>query len=292
MEFIHVTSNNAQQTLLQPKPCVVALGFFDGVHIGHQQVIKEAKKVAEEQELPLMIMSFFPHPKEVLSNGKKIVPYLMPIEDKRKMFKELGADCFYLIEFNQEFARLSPRDFVQTYLLDIGAKQVVAGFDFTYGYLGKGNMDTLYKDSNGKIEGIKIEKIAWEGEKISSTLIRNLVMSGEMEKVPSYLGKDYQMEGSAFFRKNHVEVVLHPYYLVPAPGLYEVTIKQNLCQKPTMLIAFVRDEMLTLYSPNGQEFPFSEWDTVRLAWKKRLPNGFIQVVDLSQGLFHPLFVHL
>ncbi|MGM0901680.1 MAG: FAD synthetase family protein [Bacillota bacterium] len=260
--------------------------------MGHQQVIKEAKNVAEEQELPLAIMSFFPHPKEVLSNGKRIVPYLMPMEDKRKFFKELGADCFYLIEFNQEFARLSPRDFVQTYLLDIGAKQVVAGFDFTYGYLGKGNMDTLYRDSNGKIRGIKIEKIAREGEKISSTLIRNLVMSGEVERVPSYLGKDYQMEGSAFFRKNHVELVLHPYYLLPAPGLYEVTIKQNPYQELTMLIAFVRDGMLTLYSPNGKEFPFFEWDTVRLAWKKRLPNGFIQVVDSRQGLVHPSFVHL
>lgn len=288
MEFIHVKSNHSQQPLLPAKPCVMALGFFDGVHVGHQQVIKTAKKVAEAQELPLVIMSFFPHPKEVLSNGKKIVPYLMPMEDKRKMFQELGADCFYLIEFNQQFARLSPKEFVQKYLLDFGAKQVVAGFDFTYGYLGKGSMDTLYSDTEGKIKGIKVEKIAREMEKISSTLIRNLVMSGEIERIPAYLGKEYQAEGSAFFRKNHVELVLHPYYLLPAPGLYEVTIKQNSHQFPTMLHAFVQDEQLFLYSPNGQEFPFSEWDTVRLAWKKRLPNGLMQKQDVSQLSF----VHL
>ena len=143
LEFIHVTSNNREQTLLRSKPCVVALGFFDGVHIGHQQVIKEAKRAAVEQELPLVIMSFFPHPKEVLSNGEKVIPYLMPMNDKRRIFEELGVNCFYLIQFNKEFARLSPKEFVQTYLLEFGAKQVAAGFDFTYGHRGEGNMDTL-----------------------------------------------------------------------------------------------------------------------------------------------------
>jgi riboflavin kinase / FMN adenylyltransferase len=273
LEFIHVTSNNREQTLLRKKPCVVALGFFDGVHLGHQQVIKEAKRAAEEQELPLVIMSFFPHPKEILSNGKKITPYLMPIKEKRRIFEELGADCFYLIQFTKEFAALSPREFVQTYLLDFGAKQVAAGFDFTYGYRGEGNMDTLKSDSDGKLEGIKVDKIEWEGEKISSTLIRHLVLEGEIERIRSYLGKDYQTEGRIVFRKKHVEVVLHPYYLMPAPGWYEVTV--NLHQESTTKIAIVREGRLTLLSPQGQVFPFYEWETVRLSWKKVLPKGSV-----------------
>jgi riboflavin kinase / FMN adenylyltransferase len=273
LEFIHVTSNNRNQTLLRTKPCVVALGFFDGVHLGHQQVIKEAKRAAEEQELPLVIMSFFPHPKEVLSNGKKIIPYLMPMNDKRRRFEELGADSFYLIQFNKEFAGLSPREFVQTYLLDFGAKQVVAGFDFTYGHRGEGNMDTMKSDSDGKIEGIKVDKIEWEGEKISSSLIRNLVLAGEMERIPSYLGNEYQSEGRIIFRKKYVEVVLHPYYLMPASGWYEVTV--NLHQETTTQIAVVREGRITLLPPQGQEFPFYEWETVRLSWKKVLPKGFV-----------------
>jgi riboflavin kinase / FMN adenylyltransferase len=274
LEFIHVTSNNREQTLLRTKPCVVALGFFDGVHLGHQQVIKEAKRAAEEQELPLVIMSFFPHPKEVLSYGEKIIPYLMPMNDKRRIFEQLGADCFYLIQFNKKFARLSPREFVQTYLLDFGAKQVVAGFDFTYGHRGEGNMDTLKSDSEGKIKGIKVDKIVWEGEKISSTLIRHLVLAGEMERIASYLGNDYQSEGRIVFCKKHVEVVLHPYYLMPTSGWYEVTV--NLHQEATTKIAVVRDGRLTLLSPQGQVFPFYEWETVRLSWKRVLPKGFVQ----------------
>lgn len=273
LEYIHVTSNNRVQTLLRTKPCVMALGFFDGVHLGHQQVIKEAKRVAVEQELPLVIMSFFPHPKEVLSNGKKIIPYLMPINDKRKIFEELGADCFYLIQFTKEFAGLSPREFVQTYLKDFGAKQVAAGFDFTYGHQGKGNMDTMKNHSDGKIEGIKVEKLEWEGEKISSTLIRNLILAGEMERIASYLGNDYQIEGRIIFRKKHVEVVLHPYYLMPASGWYEVTV--NLHQETTTQIAVVREGRITLLPHQGGVFPFYEWETVRLSWKKVLPKGFV-----------------
>jgi riboflavin kinase / FMN adenylyltransferase len=282
LEFIHVTSNNREQTLLRTKPCVVALGFFDGVHLGHQQVIKEAKRAAEEQELPLVIMSFFPHPKEVLSNGKKIIPYLMPMNDKRRIFEELGADCFYLIQFTKEFAALSPREFVQTYLLDFGAKQVVAGFDFTYGHRGEGNMDTLKSDSDEKIVGIRVDKIEWEGEKISSTLIRNLVLSGEVERIASYLGNDYQNEGRIIFRKKHVEVVLHPYYLMPASGWYEVNV--NLHQEATTQIAVVRDGRLTLLSPQGQVFPFHEWETVQLSWKKVLPKGYVHE-EVSRQVF-------
>lgn len=268
-----MTSNNREQTLLLSKPCVVALGFFDGVHLWHQQVIKEAKRAAEEQELPLIIMSFFPHPKEVLSNGKKIIPYLMPINDKRRIFEELGADCFYLIQFTKEFAALSPREFVQTYLLGFGAKQVVAGFDFTYGYRGEGNLDTIKRDSDGKIEVIKVDKIEWEGEKISSTLIRHLVLAGEMERIASYLGNDYQTAGRIVFQKKHVEVDLYSHYLLPAPGWYEVTV--NLHQEKISQIANVLDGRLTLITPKGQGYPFYEWETVRLSWKKVLLNEVV-----------------
>ncbi len=280
LEFIQVTSNNREQTSLRTKPSVMALGFFDGVHLGHQKVIKEAKRVAEEQELPLVIMSFFPHPKVVLSNGKKIIPYLMPMKDKRRIFEKLGVDCFYLIQFTKEFAELSPREFVQTYLLDFGAKQVVAGFDFTYGHRGEGNMNTMIRDSNGKIEGVKVDKIEWEGEKISSTHIRQLILAGELERIPFYLGTEYQSEGRIIFRKKHVEVVLLPYYLMPAPGWYEVTV--NLHQETTTQIAVVRDGRITLLSPCGHGFPFYEWENVRVSWKKVLPKGFVQEVASRQ----------
>ena len=141
MKVVHVTNSNRDAFLSEVEPCVIALGFFDGVHLGHQAVIKAAKRAADEKKLPLVIMSFFPHPKEVLSNGKKIVSYLMPLADKQKKFKQLGVQTFCMVQFDSEFAALTPKQFVQNYLFDFGAQQIVAGFDFTYGCRGEGNMD-------------------------------------------------------------------------------------------------------------------------------------------------------
>ncbi|WP_215017564.1 FAD synthetase family protein [Bacillus sp. ISL-75] len=282
MEIIHVTNTNRQNTLLKAKPCVMALGFFDGVHLGHQQVIKEAKKQAEEKKLPLVIMSFFPHPKEVLSNGKKIVPYLMPMTDKQKIFKKLGADVFYIVQFNTEFASLSPKQFVQRYLLDFGVKQVVAGFDFTYGCRGEGNMTRIKSDSDGRIDGIKVNKIEFEGEKISSTLIRNLIFSGELEKIPRYLGDYYQIKGRVGLNKHNADILVNPYYLLPASGIYEVTVTNKLIA--SKLTALVFNGMLKLLSLYEQRFPFKENETIRLYWNKRLPKEISNQEDVSQEL--------
>lgn len=93
-----------------------------------------------------------------------------------------------------------------------------------------------------------------------------------MERIASYLGNDYQIEGRIIFRKNHVEVVIHPYYLMPASGWYEVTV--NLHQEATTKIAVVREGRITLLPPQGG-VSFYEWETVRLSWKKVLPKGFV-----------------
>lgn len=269
MEVIHVSNNNRKLTLSKAKPCVMALGFFDGVHLGHQHVIKEAKRKADEKKLPLMIMSFFPHPKEILSNGKKIVPYLMPLTEKQKIFKQFGAEVFYLVQFNSEFASLSPKQFVRNYLLDFEAKQVVAGFDFTYGNRGEGNMDRMKADSNGKIDAIKVKKIEFNGEKISSTLIRHYILSGEVEKIPHYLGDSYQIEGRLL--NNSGDILVKPYYLLPESGTYEVIVSNN--QRSLNHPALVMNGDLKLDLSQEPRIPFIENETIRISWIKRLPGG-------------------
>ncbi|WP_203557409.1 FAD synthetase family protein [Bacillus sp. B15-48] len=290
MEFIHVTSTNRRQTLLKAKPCVIALGFFDGVHLGHQQVIKEAKKQADLRGLPLKIMSFFPHPKEVLINGKKSVPYLMPIAEKQKIFEKLGADCFFLIQFDAEFAALSPKEFVQNYLLDFGAKQVVAGFDFTYGHRGEGNMDRIKDDSEGKIEGFKVKKQEYEGEKISSTLIRNLILTGEIEKIPQYLGDFYQIEGKVRVTNQDAMMMIHPYYLLPAPGFYEVTVTNQ--QLTTKYPALVGNGKIKFLLYHKQSFPFEQGETIRVCWQKRLPKECLTEVNRKHSFTSLTLVNL
>ena len=88
-------------------------------------------------------MSFFPHPKVVISNGKEKVNYLMPISEKEKILKSLGVDTFYIVKFDKTFAQLSPEEFVAEYLTSLGVVHAVAGFDFTYGRRGAWEFESL-----------------------------------------------------------------------------------------------------------------------------------------------------
>ncbi|RID88430.1 bifunctional riboflavin kinase/FMN adenylyltransferase [Peribacillus asahii] len=279
LKVIHITNSNRDAFLLEAKPCVMALGFFDGVHLGHQAVIKAAKRVADEKKLPLVIMSFFPHPKEVLSNGKKIVSYLMPLVDKQKKFKALGVEIFYMVQFNFEFAGLTPKQFVQNYLLDFGAQQIVAGFDFTYGCRGEGNMDRVQADSDGRIESIKVKKIEFEGEKISSTLIRNLICSGKVEEIPYYLGESYQIEGTVSLNKYSADIIVNPHYSLPSSGIYEVTVTNG--RETWKQEALILNGQLTFMLSKSRKCPLKENETIRIYWERRLPNGWSTSLEQS-----------
>ena len=117
METIYVNRENLCNWQEKAKPNVMALGFFDGLHNGHCEVIKTALQEAKEKNVSLAVMSFFPHPKTVISNGKKQVCYLMPPSEKEEMLRQLGVDTFYFVEFDMEFASLSPEEFVAKYLI-------------------------------------------------------------------------------------------------------------------------------------------------------------------------------
>src|SRR5690606_30766054 len=106
LKTVYLNPENLQRYQQQAGPCVIALGFFDGVHKGHQQVIQAARNVAREKGVSLAVMSFFPHPKEVLTNGSQQVDYLMPVKEKQRIFKELGVDIAYIVEFNSSFSAL------------------------------------------------------------------------------------------------------------------------------------------------------------------------------------------
>ena len=284
MKVFHVTNHNRDAILSEAEPCVMALGFFDGVHLGHQAVIKAAKRAADEKKLPLVIMSFFPHPKEILSNGKKIVSYLMPLADKQKKFKALGAEAVYMVQFTSEFAALTPKQFVQNYLLDFGAQQIVAGFDFTYGCRGEGNMDRIQADSDGRLESIKVEKLEFEGEKISSSLIRNFICSGKVEEIPHYLGEPYQMEGTVSLNKHSADIVVNPHYLLPSSGIYEVTVTNG--RETWKQEAFILSGQLTFMLSERRKCPLTENETIRIYWERRLPNGWSTPLDQSPHYSH------
>ena len=223
METIYLNRENLAEWQQKAKSNVMALGFFDGIHLGHQEVIRTAFQKAREKRTLLSVMSFFPHPKFVLSNGKKKVDYLTPISMKEKVLSSLGVDTFYIVKFDQEFSMLSPEQFVATYLIGLDVIHAVAGFDFTYGIKGQGNMDVLIRDFSSLIDVTKVPKVEFQGVKISSTLIREKLLNGDVADLPEYLGSYYEVE----CEWDGIRLRPMPYFTLPGQGRYDITIKHN-----------------------------------------------------------------
>ncbi|WP_096199405.1 bifunctional riboflavin kinase/FAD synthetase [Bacillus sp. FJAT-45350] len=215
----------------QIKENVMALGYFDGVHIGHQQVIKTAMDIAKGKNILCSVMTFSPHPREVLVRDcPKPMNYITPISEKKNVIEELGVDKLYIVQFDLPFSKLTPQQFIDDYIIKLHVKHVVAGFDYTYGSLGKGTMETISFHSRGEFEHTTVDKIQYAQEKISSTLIRELLLEGKVEEIEQYLGREYRIEGIVVDGEKRgrtigfptANIQLQERYIVPKAGVYAV----------------------------------------------------------------------
>lgn len=211
----------------------MALGYFDGVHLGHRQVILEAKKKAAELGLKSAVMTFDPHPKVVLRKSDSHVHYITPLNEKMKLIEDLGVDYLFVVNFTEDFANLLPQEFVDQYIIGLNVKHVVAGFDYTYGRLGKGTMETLPFHSRGKFTSSTVPKYTNGNEKVSSTWIRKLLKEGEMEQLHTLLGRYYTTAGVVVHGDRRGRTIGFPTanvdvnddYVVPPVGVYAVKMK-------------------------------------------------------------------
>lgn len=172
-------------------PSVVALGCFDGVHIGHTRVIELARRIADERALPLTVWSFEEPPKNYFS--KEPVPLLTKIQEKRSLMRQLSVDRFFSIRFNEKIASMSAEDFFFEILLKkIGAVHIVCGFNFNFGAKGAGNTALLEKLCAEKGIGLSIvEPVTLDGINVSSTAIRRAIADGDTELASRLLGRPY-----------------------------------------------------------------------------------------------------
>ncbi|MED3660445.1 riboflavin biosynthesis protein RibF [Ureibacillus sp. FSL K6-8385] len=173
----------------------LAVGFFDGVHKGHQVVIKTAMEKARELNVKSAVMTFDPHPSIVLGNSNEKIFYITPLPLKLEILEEMGVDTTFVVQFTSDFAKLSPEEFIQYFIRDLNIKHVTAGFDFSFGAFGKGNMELMKKLSRGDFGVTVVDKQIEDGEKISSTRIRKCLREGDMETVHQLLGRPYQVPG-------------------------------------------------------------------------------------------------
>lgn len=183
---------------------VLALGFFDGVHIGHQKLIKEARIIAVEKDLPLMVLTFDRHPKEVYA-GVKDFEYLNTPEEKAYEMSKIGVDYLVILKFTPGFSHLAPQAFVDEIIMGLKADTVVAGFDYSYGPKDVANMENLPAFAKGRFDIKVVPKQIFAGKKIGSTEIRQAVKSGNLRLATELLGHPYLTSGKVAhgFRNGH-----------------------------------------------------------------------------------------
>ncbi|MEI4768531.1 riboflavin biosynthesis protein RibF [Psychrobacillus sp. FJAT-51614] len=233
MEVHHLSYPNHLYENLNKDSFSLAIGFFDGVHRGHQAVIQEAYKKAKELQIKTAVMTFDPHPSLVLGKSKEQVFYITPLEQKIEILKNLNVDTLFVVRFTSDFAKLTPPEFIEAFIKKVNVKHVTAGFDFTFGAYGKGTMKEMDLLADGKYSVSVVDKQEINEVKISSTRIRAELTTGNVEEVKQLLGRPFMLSGVVIHGDKRGRTINFPTANVqptegqytPAIGVYAVKIR-------------------------------------------------------------------
>jgi len=209
--------------------CVATIGVFDGVHLGHQRVVERAGQVAQGRNLPLVVITFDPHPDEVVRPGSH-PPDLTSPRRQAQLLADLGADALLVLPFTVEFSRLSPDEFVRIVLSErLHAAVVVVGEDFRFGFRAAGDVPLLAQlgeKYDFTAEGVPV--LVVDGVTISSTYIRDRLAVGDVEGAAAALGRPHRVEGVVV--RGHLRgralgfptanLETPPHTATPADGIY------------------------------------------------------------------------
>jgi riboflavin kinase / FMN adenylyltransferase len=227
-----VWTSTSLQTALTPT--AIALGNFDGIHCGHRQVIEPVLAAREQAVLRLYatVVSFSPHPREFFS--KQPLALLSPFEERIALLAQTGVDQLMVLPFDQELANLSPEEFVHQILVEqLQAKHISVGKDFRFGHRRAGNADLLQQlAAQYGIEVTQVSLQTLDGERISSSAIRQALAQGDIQTTSQLLGRPYRLIGKVVEGQQVGRTIgfptanlqLPPNKLVPAQGVYGVRV--------------------------------------------------------------------
>lgn len=226
MEIINIDLN-----YIAKEESVIALGNFDGVHKGHVELINRAINNAKKLNIKSSILIFKEHTDNIINPKKKNL--ITTNETKFEIFRKLGVDIVYIINFTRKFMNYSPDRFIKEFLIDsLKIKAVVVGYDYTYGYMKKGDIKHLlkYKDKFQIID--IVDEIKEGGHKISSTWIRKLILSGQIKEANILLTRPYKLIGKVIHAKGLGQKMGYPTanldlidnFVIPKFGVYDSNI--------------------------------------------------------------------
>ncbi|CAA9428712.1 MAG: FMN adenylyltransferase / Riboflavin kinase [uncultured Rubrobacteraceae bacterium] len=212
---------------------VVALGNFDGVHLGHRSVLARAGEEARRLDGMVVAATFWPHPRSVLGRGGP-PGLLTTLDARREGLLRSGADEVRVIPFDEALSKKSPRDFVEDVLVgDLGATSVVVGENFRFGYKASGDVEDLariMREHGGDAHAVEV----WGGEAgTSSTRIRGLLLDGEVAEAAELLGRPYAVQGEVVVGDRRGKTIgfatanvrPDPAVVVPERGVYACTVR-------------------------------------------------------------------
>lgn len=186
------TFRNAEEISFDNKT-VVTVGTFDGVHLAHQTILSKVSLLAEAASSRSFVVTFEPHPQEVLKNKSPEIRLLTTTEEKLLLINNAGIDNVFIINFTEEFSRTSPEEFYKNYIINpIGLENIVTGYDHFFGKNREGDINMLNKLAEKYNFNVhRVEEIVVDGEPVSSTRIRKTLSEGKISLANKLLGYQY-----------------------------------------------------------------------------------------------------
>jgi riboflavin kinase / FMN adenylyltransferase len=219
------------------KESILTIGTFDGVHFGHNKILKKLVEEAKKNKLSSLIMTFFPHPRMVLKTSQEI-KMIDTIDEKIHLLKKTGVDNLIIHPFDENFSKIRAKEFVEEILVKkLKIKQIIIGYDHRFGRDREASVEDLKKFSLdymftvNEIPAQEINSIA-----ISSTKIRDAILNGEIEKCNKFLGRNFTLTGKVVYGDGLGEKINFPtanieikefYKIIPKNGVYLVKTKLN-----------------------------------------------------------------
>lgn len=271
---------NNELEIKQEEDTVLVLGYFDGLHKGHQTLFKEARKIAEEQGLKIAVLTFPESPKLAFVRYQpELMLHLNHPEERAAHIENLGVDYLYLIDFTSHFSKNTAQEFFDKYVAALKAKAVVAGFDYHFGS-DKRKAEELADYFDGQI--VIVSSVNQDEEKISSTRIRETIQNGDVAKAHQLLGYPLSTRGIVVHGNARGRTIGYPTanlapldrVILPADGVYVVDVEHNGKIYRGMAsvgknVTFEGDELRF----EANLFDFAEeiyGDTIRIIWLDKI----------------------
>ncbi len=291
---------------------VLTIGTFDGIHKGHQQILKEVTEKAKEFNCRSFVVTFHPHPRFVVSPEFNF-KLLTTIDEKLNIFESLGIENVLVIEFTKEFSQTSYSDFIEKMICQkVGVKHIVIGYDHRFGKNRDGNIENLMNlSSRCNFSVSQVSEINQNQKTISSTLIRNYIKNGKIDEANLLLGRNYTFWGKVVRGSQRGRELGYPTAniqpdekkVIPQSGVFgvKVTIKENeyfgvmnIGTRPTfenlsqsIIEIFIFDFKENIYSKNIKtEVLFYIRDERKFANKEELINQIEFDINYAKNIFY------